>query len=422
MSKTIFFSWQLDTPGRCGRSFLKEVLEEVCVELAEEAIVNEALRDVEFDSDTRGVAGQPPVAETILKKIDAASVFIGDVTFTGKRVDGRPTPNPNVLIEYGWAIKSLTYERVICVMNSAYGEPTSVTLPFDLAHLRRPIQYNLPPDASPETKRDEKKRISRILKEAIALSLDTIQRQAASPPPSFPAADAMDGPARFRKSGQHLGIKDGMFGMEASHKVFLQSGPSVWLRVMPTTNPNRVFDIPQLQSLLCRDNKFFLPPLASPSNYSYVRSADGFGIIRTSESEGSDPVMVNGIAFAFVTGEIWSVETVFFKYTPGQIDEKRIEDSFSYSIEMYTQYLDALGLRGPYKWKAGVIGIEGYNLEYPEAPGYVRVGPGPLCASDLIEDEGRIEVGQSGRKALIPFFKKIYDACGLARSMRLPQE
>jgi hypothetical protein len=47
------------------------------------------------------VAGQPPIVETILRKTDEAAVFVADMTFTAKRVDGRPSPNPNVLIEYG---------------------------------------------------------------------------------------------------------------------------------------------------------------------------------------------------------------------------------------------------------------------------------------------------------------------------------
>ena len=111
MAKTIFFSWQADTPNEVGRSFLKKVLEEVCKDLASETTLDEAHRDISVDSDTQGVAGQPPVAETIIKKIDSAAVFIADMTFTVKRLDNRPTPNPNVLIEYGWALgHSLTNE------------------------------------------------------------------------------------------------------------------------------------------------------------------------------------------------------------------------------------------------------------------------------------------------------------------------
>src|ERR1700677_4811215 len=99
MTKTVFFSWQADTPNKVGRTFLKEVLDEVCESISKDTTLDEANRDVTVDSDTQGVAGQPPIAQTIFKKIDAAGVFIADMTFTGTRMDGRPTPNPNVLIE-----------------------------------------------------------------------------------------------------------------------------------------------------------------------------------------------------------------------------------------------------------------------------------------------------------------------------------
>jgi hypothetical protein len=167
MSHTVFFSWQADTLPRCGRNFLKDILEEICKGIASDTDVAEALREIGADSDTQGVAGQPPIVETIFKKIDAASVFVADMTFVGRRIDGRSTPNPNVLIEYGWALKTLGHQRIIAVMNTAYGEPTNDNLPFDLIHVRRPIQYNLSESAAPAAKAKEKKSLVADLNRAI---------------------------------------------------------------------------------------------------------------------------------------------------------------------------------------------------------------------------------------------------------------
>src|SRR5258708_7346704 len=100
MPRSIFFSWQADTPSQVGRRFLREALEEACREVAGENSVDEAIRDeLTVESDTEGEAGQPPIFDTILRKIDEAAVVVADMTFTGKRLDGRPTPNANVLIE-----------------------------------------------------------------------------------------------------------------------------------------------------------------------------------------------------------------------------------------------------------------------------------------------------------------------------------
>lgn len=121
MAATVFFSWQADTPNGIGRNFVRRALEDACADIVGDGAVDEARRGLEVDSDTQGVAGQPPIVETILKKIDAAKVFVADMTFVAKRLDGGASPNPNVLIEYGWALKSLTHQRIICVMNTSFG-------------------------------------------------------------------------------------------------------------------------------------------------------------------------------------------------------------------------------------------------------------------------------------------------------------
>ena len=46
------------------------------------------------------------------------------------------TLNPNVMVEYGYALRSLTFEAMMPVMNTHYGAPTE--LPFDLGHVRHP--------------------------------------------------------------------------------------------------------------------------------------------------------------------------------------------------------------------------------------------------------------------------------------------
>src|SRR5208282_1709687 len=199
----------------------------------------EALREIGVDSDTQGVAGQPPIVETIFKKIDTASVFVADMTFVGKRIDGRSTPNPNVLIEYGWALKTLGHQRIIAVMNIAYGEPTNDNLPFDLQHVRRPIPYNLSETATPETKAKEKQKLATVLKAAIRASLETVPIAPVKEPPKFPEAEAKDGPARFRSKGEALGFQDNLRWHLAEKEVFLCPGAAMWLRLMPTFDPGR---------------------------------------------------------------------------------------------------------------------------------------------------------------------------------------
>ncbi len=190
MSKTVFFSWQQDTPRKIGRDFLREALEEACRAAATDSGVSEAERDENaedllVESDTEGEAGQPPVVETILKKIDSAAVVVADMTFTGTRLDGRLTPNANVLIEYGWALKSLQHRRVITVMNEAYGEATRESLPFDLSHMRFPIRFTLADTADAAEKKRVKAQLVGAFKTAIRASLAAVPAEPVAITPPF---------------------------------------------------------------------------------------------------------------------------------------------------------------------------------------------------------------------------------------------
>ena len=168
MKTTVFFSWQTDLPSKENRNFIEKALKNAIKKIASDTEVEEAIREeLEMDQDTLGVPGSPAIVETILKKIDRATIFLADLTFVGKRLDGRPTPNPNVLIEYGWALKSLGLTRILTVMNTAFGEPTRESMPFDMAHLRFPITYSLTADAIEEFREAERSRLESKLGEAL---------------------------------------------------------------------------------------------------------------------------------------------------------------------------------------------------------------------------------------------------------------
>src|SRR5271168_3534317 len=104
MSSTVFFSWQADTPTRENRNFIERALDRAARRIGDDTTIEKATRELAVDRDTKGVPGSPPIVETIFSKIDQASIFVPDLTFIGTRADGRKTPNPNVLIEYGWAL------------------------------------------------------------------------------------------------------------------------------------------------------------------------------------------------------------------------------------------------------------------------------------------------------------------------------
>jgi len=103
-----------------------------------------------LDHDTENESGTPAIAETIYRKIKGAALFLGDVTFVCEIRDEagkvkKRIPNPNVMMELGYAAAILGWSRVILVMNKHYGSPES--LPFDLRTHSFPVTYDLGPNA-----------------------------------------------------------------------------------------------------------------------------------------------------------------------------------------------------------------------------------------------------------------------------------
>lgn len=210
MPSTIFFSWQSDIKTVVGRNLVERALKEAANRIGDDTTIEPAIRDLSIDRDTLGVPGSPPIADTIFQKIDNAVVFVPDLSFVGRRIDGRPTPNPNVLIEYGWASKALGNSRIVPVMNTAFGVPGADTLPFNLRHLRHPITYHCPPEADEETRKRARERLSKELERAIRSVFTSAGSKGASGGPTRSAFLARS-PPRTPGSVSSAGRKIGSF-------------------------------------------------------------------------------------------------------------------------------------------------------------------------------------------------------------------
>lgn len=70
-----------------------------------------------LDRDTAGVPGSPDIANTIFEKIKNADIFAADVSFINGELPGRRTPNPNVLVELGYAACFIGVDRHLRVQS-----------------------------------------------------------------------------------------------------------------------------------------------------------------------------------------------------------------------------------------------------------------------------------------------------------------
>jgi len=181
MRRVIFYSWQSDLPNRCNRGLIQSALGEAAsIIAAADAIAIEPV----VDRDTQNVPGSPDIASTIFAKITGANIFVADVSIVTRAQDMRPTPNPNVLIELGYALKKLGHERIILVFNRSFGKVEE--LPFDL-RMRRVLVYEMPQDEKNRT--SERTKLERQLEEALRVALAAVQE---GEPLAIPAVTAIE--------------------------------------------------------------------------------------------------------------------------------------------------------------------------------------------------------------------------------------
>ena len=174
MNCTIFYSWQSDLPNSSNRGFIEAALEKAAKTLrSDESVRVEPV----IDRDTQNTPGAPDISATIFGKIAEADVFVCDVSFINAGTQlpngqaARPTPNPNVLIELGYAVHCLGWEHIVLVLNTATGQVEE--LPFDLRG-RSVTAYAMTRD---DAKAEERNQLAGKLVGALRVILLQVERQ-----------------------------------------------------------------------------------------------------------------------------------------------------------------------------------------------------------------------------------------------------
>jgi hypothetical protein len=201
----------------------------------EEPSEAERRANLELDHDTKGETGWTDIADSIFKKIDAATVFVGDVTPVGKstkktRKRPRAIMNPNVAIEVGYAIKARTWSNCLGVMNLAYGSVDD--LPFDIHRTRSwPVTYTLSEGATSEEIAEARKKLADAFYLRLRPFLSKVQEKVEE---QFERMPAVRPPAFWFEKGKSLGTRrdDASFTMSSESALFL--------RLIPTDRKQRL--------------------------------------------------------------------------------------------------------------------------------------------------------------------------------------
>lgn len=123
---SIFFSWQSDIKE--NKSIIRSGINNACNKLKQS-------NNYQFlvDEATRNLPGSPNIEESVKTKIEHCDVFVADITPIAQ-YGNKQLPNPNVLIELGYALRCIDVDRIIIVAKAS--DYQDKDLPFDINHQR----------------------------------------------------------------------------------------------------------------------------------------------------------------------------------------------------------------------------------------------------------------------------------------------
>jgi len=343
----IFWSWQSDTPATIGRNFVKSALEIAIKQVTRDLDLSEAERAV-LDHDTKGVPGLAAIADTIFEKIDSATLFIADISLIGKTDEGKKTPNPNVLIELGYAMKSLGFERLILIANTSNGYKHE-DLPFDLRHRRGPITYELSEEADKEAKARVEKRLIADLVHAIGSNIRAIEPATTDQPP--PTQHYESNRSLWFDRNEPIILKDGVERRlyPSPALAHLRITPTGWLKEKPPRY--------NIQST-------FLSPFGRWSNAAHMQP-NRAGVITAGWVNKKEKEITALTQWFDKTGELWGVASGYAFDHQGRptLATHALARDLRKALTSWISFFESFEAAKPYTIEAGITGFE--NTYWP---------------------------------------------------------
>jgi hypothetical protein len=413
MPRTVFYAWQSDTDETVNHHFIAAALKEAIARLNVDLQLQESDGELHFDRDTHGEPGMPAIADTVLRKIRDATVFVADLTFVS-RIEARDKglPNANVGIELGYAACALGFERMVCAFNEHYGLPKQ--LPFDLAHRQFPIRYELSPTATPGEREVQASELADALNERIRDIITGLGLAPKEDPLAHAAAPLED--CSFVASGNgsiaRTRARDDE-GRESEH-VFWHHSPSAWLRLIPARD--LALDRRALRQRIARAGT----PLRAFGDASRQKlESNDYGIVVLGYEGDVLPHIAMQVSQVFRSGEIWGLNRSL-------IEPKVTKPSRTFQIpwpetglqfrETLAHYLDsardALELPLPLTLVAGLAMVRDAEFVGEMGKWFTNPPPRAHCFKEFIRHQATIPAWDVDPTTFLePFFRKILDEC-----------
>jgi hypothetical protein len=344
MAKTIFWSWQSDREERVTRHLIREALVTALEHLSGDAGIEDRL---DIDHDTMGLPGSPDIVASILEKIDAADVFVADITPIAVSDKGKHIANPNVLIELGYAKKSLGQDRWITVWNTALTDCGVENLPFDLRGKRGPVTFALKSGASKvELTQAHESLVDQFI-ERIGASLAS--RMNANVQPLAWHPNVADDPSTWIVAGQSIPINES----RGSGSKELAEGGRWYVRILP-----KKFDPSAM-----KNGAYAIPPKSS-NGFSSGETSGGVITYSGSVADDNTKQQLRGATMWFrKTGEVWVTHNgISFVYKDRPCFCKDgVPELWANFLWHGLKSLAQNGGTGPFHIRLGVTGLEGLH-------------------------------------------------------------
>ena len=426
MTFKVFYAWQSGRPNAVCRRFIRQALDAAKIQLENDFEIDDSVRDrLVVDQDTQGIPGSPPIVETILSKIRDCNAFVADLTYTHLDDDKSPAPNPNVLLEYGYALHARGHQRIIGVFNEAYGDPEN--LPFDLRHRRWPIRYRLHEDDSQELR---KKQLSTLVpnlvyairsiiavfaeSESTALSPTSVSGDDSSSSPDSTPAPATD-PSTLYPIIEHFPWNAPMVRFSTDETILFRDAPSLFL-VLRARSGNLALD----NGTVLRIAHDSLHPLASSraDGWSYGRTRFGAGAFVSSREESSTALTASHLAR---NGSLHGIDRYHLRVSSLKpnlrpyIPTGAVEEVLLVGLENFLSVAKhQLHLEPPIDIVVGLEGVQDYRLAVDHTL-FDEGFTGRILAENVETQFVIDSYNKDPFELLLPFFEQIYDAAGRKR-------
>ena len=364
MARTIFYSWQSDTPASITRNFiedaLKKAIKRVNKDLPEE-------HQLQFDKDTLNVPGNPPITDTILKKIQDCTAFCGDLTLVAKSDESKGVPNPNVMLELGYALMARGHERFLLVMNDAFGPADD--LPFNLKHMKRPILYTLEEASEPQNKKAAREELTSTLEKGIRAIIEYDEEPAIGPPEQEvepqetdvaqetpePTSNTYSSPS-FLSDGDE--VIHSVPNYPGEENAIWREGPLSYLRLIQEGNTLNLTFTQTLDIV-----RHHLTPFGNVSGLPLWEGKNSWGAVKLAADESVQPRVAKILTQLFRSGEIWGLSTAILTLHEGIIPLPRLRSTLTRCVGEYLKCArEVLSINPPIRLEMGLVGIKGFQI------------------------------------------------------------